>query len=362
MEYANISLFRLSPNYAIDENAVNNEIKKYHEKGILSNVIVDNDYTIVEGEEAFVAGTRLKLPILASSRIKSTINNSNHFPSAILLEITNRCNLLCNMCPRNQMAREELDIDINIFKKVVDEISHHPIAGLWLYNIGESMLHPQFFEMLNYLKKYPMIHPLWLSSNGVELTQQNTEKLLHSPLDFLNISLNAMDQESYKKISPKSDYNLVKGNLNYFLKRKKEHHLRKPFLRIQMVDQPEVHGQIERFLAEWGPKVDIININQLERFLNQQEIPTNREITEKTVNNFEPCKRIGRGFMYIYSNNKVNFCAVDFNCTNCIGDVSTSTIEEIWNGELFTKMYNDIKSQRFEKNPQCLNCNDRNLA
>jgi len=360
MEYANAKVFRLKPDQKINEKIVDAEIRKYNTKGELSTVIVNNNYTIVGSPEAYIAGRKLKLPYLASARIKTKRNEASHFPSAILLELTNRCNLLCNMCPRNQLTRKEQDMDFNIFKKVIDEISYHKIEGLWLFNLGESLLHPQFFEMLAYVNKYPRIHPLWLSTNGLKLTKDTTEKLLNSGLDFLNISLNAMDRETYKQISPKSDFDLVIENIQHFLKRKDQLQVRKPFLRIQMVDQPAVHSQIPGFLDEWGSKADIINVNQLERFDGQPEIPTNKDI--KTINNLEPCKRIDRGFLYIYSNNKVNLCGVDFNCVNMIGDVSTMTIEKIWNSKEYKDLYTAIKNRKFETIPQCYNCNDRGIT
>lgn len=362
MEYANTKVFRLIPDQKINERKVDAEVKKYNATGELNTIIVNNDYIVLESPESYIAGRKLGLPYLASARVKSERSVSSKFPSAILLEITNRCNLLCKMCPRNQLTREEKDMDFLTFKKIIDEISYFNLEGLWLYNLGESMLHPRFFDMLAYVNKYPRIHPLWLSTNGIILNEQNTENLLHSNLDFLNVSLNAMDQETYKKISPRSNYELVTANLEHFLKRKEQLNLRKPFLRVQMVDQPEVHDQIPHFLKEWGSKADIININQLERFDGQEGIPTNKESLTTQINNFEPCRRIDRGFLYIYSNNKVNLCGVDFNCINSIGDVSDTSIWQIWNGEPCKTLYESIKHQKFENIPICYNCNDRGLT
>ena len=66
--------------------------------------------------------------------------------------------------------------------------------------------------------------------------------------------------------------------------------------------------------------------------------------------------------MYIFSNNKVGICATDFNCENCVGDVSKNTIQEIWTGEKYKQIYDDIKNQMYEKVKLCYSCNDRHLA
>ncbi len=362
MEYANIKIFRRDAEKEIHEQKVNEEIEKFKKTARLSNIVVDNDYNIIESEEAYIAGKRLGLKYLESSRKRKIRSSESDFPLKILMELTNRCNLLCIMCPRNSLIRETVDLDFNLFQKLIDEISKYEIQRLWLYNIGESMLHPRFFEMLEYVNKYPSIHPLWLSTNGNLLDELNAKKLLNSGLDFLNLSLNALDRENYKKISPKSDFNLVMKNLNNFLSLKKKMNKRKPFFRIQMIDIPIVHHQIGKFFEEWGPKVDIINVNRLEKFIGQRDIPTNVDIIDERVVNTEPCKRIDRGFMYIFSNNKVGICATDFNCINCIGDVSEMSINEIWTGDVFKRLYLDIKNKRYDKVPLCYACRDRDLA
>jgi wyosine [tRNA(Phe)-imidazoG37] synthetase (radical SAM superfamily) len=362
MEYANIDLFRLNKDQNIDGNKVDGEMDNHRTNGRLTSIIVDNNYNIIDNAEAYIAGKNLGLKYLESSRIKSIKDLNSDFPAALLVEITNRCNLLCRMCPRNQLTREEKDMDVAVFKRLMDEISMHQIDGLWLYNIGESMLHSRFFEMLSYVNKYPNIHPLWLSTNGTTLNETNANKLLNSKLDFLNFSLNALDEETYKIISPRSKFHIVMKNLNNFLMKKKRMNKRKPFLRVQVIDQPEVHNQIKTFIEEWGPKADIISINQLERFIGQREIPSNKDIIEKPLKNTEPCKRIDRGFLYVFSNNKVGICATDFNCVNSVGDVSTMSIKEIWTGKECKRLYENIKNRRYDKVPLCYVCTDKGLA
>jgi len=362
MEYANINLFRLNKDQNIVEKEVERETDSYRTNGQLSAVIVDNDYNIVDNAEAYISGKRLGLKYLESSRIKFMERPNSDFPSAFLVELTNRCNSLCKMCPRNQLTREEKDMDIEVFKKLIDEISMHHIDGLWLYNIGESMLHPQFFEMLEYVNRYPNIYPIWLSTNGTTLDETNAKKLLNSELDFLNVSLNALDEETHKRISPRLDFHLIMENVNNFLMIKKKVNKRKPFLRVQIIDQPEVHHQVKAFVEEWGPKADITSINKLESFSGQKEIPSNKDIIEKPLKNMEPCKRIVRGFLYIFSNNKVGICATDFNCVNCVGDVSIMSIKEIWTGKEYKQLYENIKKGRYDKVPFCYACRDRDLA
>lgn len=363
MEYANIKLFKLKNKEGIDEDKVKEYLKKYRQNKKLKPVLVDNDYNIIKNLEVFLAGKKLGVKYLESSRIKSKFNSTYKFPSAILLELTNRCNLFCRMCPRNQLTRPLMDMDYSTFRKIVDEISKHKLDGLWLYNIGESMIHPKFFEMLDYVSKLGCIHPLWLSTNGTTLNEKSSIRLLNSGLDYLNFSLNALDAQNHKIISGRSNFDLVMHNLNNFIRLKKKLKKRKPFLRLQLIDQPEVHNQLDKFVKRWGPKVDIISINALETFVGQKEIPSNIILrASKYQKNIQPCKRIGRGFLYIFSNNKVGICATDFNCINSVGNLSTMTIKEVWTGKKYKQLYSNITKGNYKNIPFCYSCNDRHLA
>jgi sulfatase maturation enzyme AslB (radical SAM superfamily) len=302
MEYANTKLFTLKKDYKVDQKKVEQEIEQYKKTGRLSLILVDNDYAIVDNAEAFLAGKKLGLKYLESAREKSKIKPDTRFPSAFLLELTNKCNLFCRMCPRNQMSREIKDMEFDVFKKVVDEMAQHKIEGLWLYNIGESLLHPHFFEMLEYAGKYENLHPLWLSTNGVKMTEENSAKILNSKLDFFNISLNALDENTHKKIARKPNFQLIMDNIENLLKMKKKLGTKKPYIRVQVIDMPEMHDQIERFTKEWGPKADIISVNKLEEFSGQKEIPSNKGINQSGKIT-TPCRRIDRGFLYIFADN-----------------------------------------------------------
>jgi len=362
MEYANLNIINLDEKYELNNNLVKAEIESYRNNKEIKKLIVDENFRLIENHESFVAGKKLGLKFMKVQRKKFYIDKNNVFPSALLIELTNRCNYHCKMCPRNQLTRSIVDMDIEIFKKIIDEVSNHKIEGLWLYNIGESLLHPNFFEMLDYVSKFKSIRPLWLSTNGSTLSKKTVDKLVISDINFINVSLNALDKETHEKITKVPNYEQVIKNLNYLIDQKNKINKKKPFLRVQIIDLPEMYGRIDEFINEWGPKVDIISINELEKFIGQKEIPTNKEINETKSKNLEPCKRIDRGFLYIFSNNKVGICATDFNCVNCVGDISEKSISEVWTGTKYKKLFDNIKRQNYDEIPFCYACKDKHLA
>lgn len=361
MELVNIKTFKIDKQISSENFDVEGTIEKYNKTEVLDAVVVDSEYSIISNYENYFAALKIGLPVVPARRKTQSDNNiSGDFPKRFLVEITSKCNLKCKMCPRNALKRPEMHMDFSLFKKAIDEMSKYKINGLWLYNLGESLLHPNFFEMLDYVSQYENLHPLWLSTNGILLTKQNSLKLLNSKLDYLNFSLNAMTEQGYQEISPRSNFKLVNKNLNNLVELKKKSKRRKPFLRVQMIDQPEVRDQIKDFIKEWGPKADVISINTLEGFAG--EVDPNIGYIPERERGKKMCRRILRGDFYIFSNGNVTFCATDFNGVNKIGNIRNKTIKEMWDGPKYRNFIKLNMEGKYHRLPVCNKCLDWDLA
>ena len=88
------------------------------------------------------------------------------YPSQAQIEITNRCNLTCKMCPRDYFNLLKEDMPLETFKKIVDRLEN--ITLLTLTGWGEPLVHPHIFEMITYCKERS--HKVKLTTNGTLLT------------------------------------------------------------------------------------------------------------------------------------------------------------------------------------------------
>ena len=107
---------------------------------------------------------------------------------SVALELTNHCNLSCGICwsqnPVLYPPREKGYMDPDLFKKIIDEIvSDHENDSdrkTWLslsYG-GESLMHPDFDELLEYAAK-TRFFDLQLITNGILLPEHLTALLKH---------------------------------------------------------------------------------------------------------------------------------------------------------------------------------------
>ena len=133
------------------------------------------------------------------------------FPKRIEIELSNKCNLNCFYCPRRFLVDRDGFIDYNLFKNIIDEIKAYPESILVLHRRGESLLHPNFTEMLNYVKgKFKKVQ---LATNATFMDHEKA-KIMIECLDFISFSLDI--PERYEKIKG-IDYQKVLKNIDYFL-------------------------------------------------------------------------------------------------------------------------------------------------
>lgn len=342
------------------------KVPGYRQAKSLDPVIVD-DFLKLDTEEAnvklfksYIEDKFLVVPI--RRRRDGGGKKADNFPSRVLLEITSKCNLKCVMCPRNALKRPEMHMPKEIIKRCIDEVDNHGVDGLWLYYIGDALLHPDFEEIFHYCQSKKNLGSLWLSTNGQNLSDATIDMFLKSNLRFLNYSLNAMSQQSYRLICPLGNYENLVSSLNKSIQRKRELKMMglTPWMRVQMIDQPQVVAEIDSFLAYYSERCEILSINMLEAF--SQNIVENVEYVKERKRRMKMhCNRINRSDCFIFSDGWVSFCDTDFNHEMAIGNIYDSTIEEIWTGSEHRKYEALNKQGRLDDIPLCGRCLDYDL-
>ncbi len=110
-------------------------------------------------------------------------------PERVQIEITNRCNYTCSMCPRESFHLPEKDIPLHLFKEIIDRIESH--YNITLTGWGEPLLHPALIDMVLYTKGKG--HNVGITTNGL-LLASNIDKLIEASLDKLTVSLDNVEE------------------------------------------------------------------------------------------------------------------------------------------------------------------------
>ena len=125
--------------------------------------------------------------------IKETIDRLRYKipsrPRQVQIEITNRCNMDCPMC-----QREDLDIELehmswSHFTKVVDKLIHR--EDITLTGWGEPFIHPRVFDMIAYCKERG--HKVMITSNGLFTKPSMVDDILKSDVDTVTFSIDSVN-------------------------------------------------------------------------------------------------------------------------------------------------------------------------
>src|SRR5574341_304209 len=89
-------------------------------------------------------------------------------PRVIFIEVTNRCNLLCQTCPRTYFQREPLkSLSLNEFISIAEQFPQ--MRRALLHGIGEPLLNRELPEIIKYLKGRGV--EVIINSNGTLLSR-----------------------------------------------------------------------------------------------------------------------------------------------------------------------------------------------
>jgi MoaA/NifB/PqqE/SkfB family radical SAM enzyme len=115
-------------------------------------------------------------------------------PVCLYLEVTNRCNLLCETCPRTFEALEPpADMSWDLFTRIVDQAPG--VKRAVLHGVGEPMLVAELPRMIRYLKARGVY--VLFNTNGTLLREKRFRELIECGLDELRVSLDAADAATY---------------------------------------------------------------------------------------------------------------------------------------------------------------------
>ena len=134
------------------------------------------------------------------------------YPSSIMLEVTNHCNLGCITCPREYAFGDAMNkgsMDIQKMKRVVDEVAPY-IDSIGLTGLGETLIYKNLEEILRYIKQKNKGIQTFISTNAHIPGSEKIIERLSPYLDTVQISIDGIGN-IYEQVRLKGDFNFFKS-------------------------------------------------------------------------------------------------------------------------------------------------------
>jgi radical SAM protein with 4Fe4S-binding SPASM domain len=247
-------------------------------------------------------------------------------PEIVQIESTNICNATCVFCPRDEMHRRQGVMSVALFRKIVDECAALGITHVRMHNYGEAFLDRHLVEKVRYAKNRG-IREVGVISNGSLITDKVARGMVEAGLDAINISVDAGGKEVFDSTRIGLNYDKVVANIERLVRIRGELGMRRPKLILSFVRQNNSADE-QAFIEHWRRIADKIHITELHNWagtLNQ----------DSDVN--YPCYRPWLTFTVLWDG-RVSLCCADFDGHTILGDVNTSSIQEIWNADAYRRV------------------------
>lgn len=278
------------------------------------------------------------------------------FPPMIFAEITNICNLKCIHCPYSYISKQKSykphHMEFNIYKKIVDEVSQYEGTIFRLVCDGEPMLHPKLFEMIAYAKK-KSIWPICLNTNGTLLDKIASLEILRLKVDVVEISLDAINKNTYEYIRRGANFEKVMTNVGRFIEIRNELKTKTKIM-VSIIDQHEAKEELDEFVAYWTPRVDKVIIRtytSIGGLINHKKMKIDND------KNRWPCPLLWtRAFINV--DGFIKYCVEDWLDKTILCHIEKTSIQEIWNSKKYISMRDNHLSGKFHNIPYCKQCLD----
>ena len=166
-------------------------------------------------------------------------------PVCLYMETTNRCNLLCETCPRTfETLEPPADMSFDLFKSIVDQVPN--VRRVVLHGVGEPMLVKDLPRMIRYLKERNIY--VLFNTNGTLLNPRQRQNMIDSGLDELRVSLDAAEADSFLKVRGKPFFDRIVRNVSELTRLQAETGATTPRVSLWLTGMKETVRELPEFV------------------------------------------------------------------------------------------------------------------
>jgi len=294
----------------------------------------------------------------------SRLEHEADHPPHLEFELNYSCNLKCPMCTWavEEAAERRADwFKFEDYQRVIDEAVAIGTKSIRLCFINEPLIRKDIDQFIKYAVDVGILDVI-ITTNGTLLNEEMSRKLIQAGLTKLNVSLDAVTEETYNKIRVGGDFNKTVRNIENFLnvRRQMDKHL--PTIRLTFVTTQLNHHERDDFVNRWKGKVDGLGLQSLQnvfgegRFQDESQaeliLINDKHLKPKKFHCPEPFKR-----MTLRSNGSVLPCCSFYAAEDLVvGDWKSSSLRDIWNNDKMGELRDIHKHGDYYKNSVCKIC------
>ncbi|MBF0216063.1 MAG: SPASM domain-containing protein [Candidatus Omnitrophica bacterium] len=290
----------------------------------------------------------------------------SRLPAVFNIETTNVCNMTCIMCPRTTlMDRPIKTMDMELFEKVLSQIK--PFTGedlddfdgfiqrtysiypsemsenafyfytssryLVLHGFGDPLLDPHIGERIKACTRMGV--PTYFSCMPANIKVEKVAEMMKNGLGVIKFSMDSLDDLTEKKIrGEKSNFTDSYRKVKELISIKERDPAIKTKITVVMLaleSGPHMEKMCEDFLSLWREEPVYAYVKSQD---NRWLYEGSEELECRSHYESQYCEFPWMS-LTVMADGSVVPCTQDYNAEMVMGNVSTETLGEIWNGKRY---------------------------
>lgn len=253
----------------------------------------------------------------------------------IYIEPTNRCNLSCIFCARENAERELRMMSLEAFQNALRGIPSG--SYITLTGNGEPLLNPDIYQMIRRADEAGMF--VSVITNATALNEANQNKLIESGVSRVQVSFQSMDKLVYEAVMRKAKFEKSLTNFLEFIQKVRERNA-KIYISVSMVAVKESE-QYACASKQFWQKIPIDNYYEGALLSLQTDSLAYEGTCEERDEAYCVCANPWIDAK-INADGSVNPCVQDFSGKYSIGNVNDCSLLEILNSEKAIRFRNAV--------------------
>jgi radical SAM protein with 4Fe4S-binding SPASM domain len=273
----------------------------------------------------------------------------------VYLELTNNCNLRCEMCTIKKNPEKIGYMSRSLFESCIDQLSQIGVRSVLLHGVGESLLHPNFKDYLKYAisrRNEKGIREISWSDNGMLFNQSISNLVVDLKVDEVLFSIDGVGEVN-DRIRLGAKYSIIEQNIKYLIK--KRGNAPRPRVFLDMVDHGKTEEQKMEVYREWAHIVDGITL--MPSLLPDNSCENKSEYCQglKLARPPDFCS-IPFDMMMISWDGKVSACCLDWCYKIILGNATRNSLRAIWQGSRYQALRKAAIANSFPIGSPCERC------
>lgn len=285
------------------------------------------------------------------------------FPSQVIVDVTEVCNLACIHCPHPEFKKSEhydaRYLESELSAKLVDEVASHGVGHTQYIRYtseGEPLVHPKGYDMIDYAVRKSGVF-VTLTTNGTIMNEKRTQKLLDSGIHMIDISIDAFTPETYAKVRVNGDLKITQRNVLRLISWIKQSKSATKVV-LSFIEQPLNKHEAAEFETYWKDQgADYVVIRRLHSAAGAVLDVAKRMHAEQAHEPRRPCVYPWERIV-LNPRGHLAFCPDDWSHGSTVTDYRETSIPQIWQSDFYRKLRQAHLTNDYAAHGFCGQCPD----